>query len=117
MPKDVSYHEAAIQYNDELAEFAGDLATKLKHAEVARWSRAVQKQHEFHADRHKKALHKLKHEEKGAVENTEDGGEDRVVDDENVPPITGVLSDPFKLKASQDTSQDAAPVANQGQEV
>ena len=56
MQKDASYHKSAIQYNEELADFAGALADRLEHEEVARWARAVSKQHRFHAERHKKAF-------------------------------------------------------------
>ena len=58
--KDASYHEAAIRYNESLAEHADQLATELQHEEVARWSRSVAKQHRFHAGRHRKALEKLR---------------------------------------------------------
>lgn len=83
MLKDRSYHESAIQYNEELAEFAEGLAERIEHEEVARWSRSVAKQHRFHAGRHKKALQKLDTQSVKTVD-TEDGGEDRVLDDERV---------------------------------
>lgn len=57
--KDASYHQAAIQYNDELADFAEDLSARINHEEVARWPKSVSKQHRFHAGRHRKALEKL----------------------------------------------------------
>lgn len=59
MDKNISYHTSAIQYNEELANFAELLAERLEHEEVARWARSVSKQHRFHAGRHKKALSKL----------------------------------------------------------
>lgn len=83
MQKDRSYHEAAIQYNEEIETFANELATRLQHEEVARWARSVAKQHHFHAGRHKKALAKFDNQDVDTV-NTEDGGEDRVFDDEKV---------------------------------
>lgn len=83
MLKDASYHEAAIQYNGELAEFAEKLADRLKHPEVERWARSVAKQHRFHEGRHKKALDKIERQQTKSVD-TEDGGEDRVLDDEHV---------------------------------
>jgi rubrerythrin len=83
MQKDRSYHEAAIQYNEELEEFAAELAERLQHEEVARWARSVSKQHHFHAGRHKKALAKFDSQSVDTVD-TEDGGEDRIVDDERV---------------------------------
>lgn len=80
--KDESYHQSAILYNEELATFADDLAGKIESEEVARWSRSVAKQHRFHAGRHKKALDKIRKSLAKTV-NTEDGGEDVVID-ENV---------------------------------
>jgi len=59
MQKDQSYHESAILYNEELAEFAENLAPTLEHAEVQKWCTAVGKQHRFHAKRHRSALNKL----------------------------------------------------------
>lgn len=59
MPKDVSYHKAAVRYNEELAIFAEDLADTLENEEVQRWCRSVSKQHKFHAGRHKRALDNL----------------------------------------------------------
>jgi hypothetical protein len=87
MQKDRSYHEAAIKYNEELAEFAEDLSDRLKDEfgdkEPVRWALSVAKQHRFHAGRHEKALKKLENQNVKTV-NTEDGGEDRVVEDERV---------------------------------
>ena len=68
MQKDASYHRSAIQYNEELAEFAESLAGDLEDPEVARWSMSVSKQHRFHAGRHRKALAKLQTEEQGLKE-------------------------------------------------
>lgn len=80
MQKDASYHEAAIKYNEELADFAQELSGRLENEEVSKWSRAVSKQHKWHAGRHKRALAKILNRGKGAVENTEDGGEDQALD-------------------------------------
>lgn len=82
MQKDVNYHESAVEYNDELAKFADSLAGRLEHPEVQRWCRSVAKQHKFHAGRHQKALRKLQEQEDGSTVETEDGGEDVVIDDE-----------------------------------
>jgi hypothetical protein len=83
MQKDASYHKAAVYYNSELAKRAEDLVDELEHDEVRRWARSVGKQHRFHEGRHKKALQKI--ESGGAkTAETEDGGEDRVVDDERI---------------------------------
>lgn len=59
MQKTEAYHQAAIQYNEGLAEAAEDLAPSLEHEEVKKWCIAVGKQHRFHAKRHKSALNKL----------------------------------------------------------
>lgn len=83
MQKDASYHKSAIEYNEEIAEFTEKLAERLEHEEVQRWSRSVARQHRFHAGRHQKALDKLQSSSAETV-NTEDGGEDRVVEDERV---------------------------------
>lgn len=73
MEKDATYHESAIQYNEELADFANKLSKRLKHEEIARWSRAVAKQHNFHAARHKRALRKVVSEK--AAQETETSSE------------------------------------------
>jgi hypothetical protein len=80
MQKDASYHESAIRYNEEIAKFAEDLEPTLEHDEVKRWSRAVAKQHRFHAGRHKKALNKLQSSDQdNEVEDAPEPGP--VVDD------------------------------------
>ena len=84
MPKDAAYHRSAIQYNDELANFASALAVRLDNPTVAGWARAVENQHRFHSSRHQNALRKLEGKGVGAVVNTEDGGEDRAIVDHDV---------------------------------
>lgn len=84
IPKDASYHRSAVMYNEELAAFAEELSTRLPHEEVARWARSVSKQHKFHAGRHKKALAKLAQNSDTKSVETEDGGEDHIVEDERV---------------------------------
>lgn len=59
MQKTPAYHEAAIQYNEGLAEAAEDLAPSIEHDEVKKWCVSVGKQHRFHAKRHRSALNKL----------------------------------------------------------
>lgn len=59
MQKDQAYHQAAIKYNEGLAEYAETLAPTLEHEEVRKWCTAVGKQHRFHAKRHRLALNKL----------------------------------------------------------
>lgn len=56
MQKDATYYRSAIQYNEELSDFARGLADRLENPEVARWARSVSKQHKFHARLHKKSL-------------------------------------------------------------
>lgn len=80
--KDLSYHESAVRYNEELYKFAEELAKTIDHPEPKRWCLSVAKQHKFHFGRHQKALKNLRNEAEGAVVNTEDGGEDTVLDDE-----------------------------------
>lgn len=58
-----AYHEAAIIYNEVLAECAEELAPKLEHDEVRRWCTAVGKQHRHHAKRHRLALKKFINQE------------------------------------------------------
>lgn len=82
--KDASYHEAAIQYNESLAGHAEDVAKELDHPEVARWSRSVAKQHRFHAGRHRKALEKIQSKTGPKTVETEDGGEDAVIDETSI---------------------------------
>lgn len=64
--RDPSYYESAIRYNEELAKFAADLAPTIEHEEPRRWCLSVAKQHRFHANRHKKALDKLRAKLKSA---------------------------------------------------
>lgn len=85
MDKNISYHKSAIQYNEELADFAEALAGKLEHEEVARWALSVSKQHRFHAGRHKKALAKMQHNGTGV--DTDDS-------DDSVSEISPAFSTP-----------------------
>lgn len=78
--KDRSYHESAVTYNQELAELAEDLTERVDHPTVRQWCQSVAKQHRFHEDRHRKALVKLD-THGGKTVNTEDGGEDRVIEE------------------------------------
>jgi hypothetical protein len=75
MQKDISYHQSAIQYNEELADFAEDLSKRLENAEVAKWAQSVSKQHRFHAGRHKKSLANI---EDGNVPGVETNNEKTV---------------------------------------
>lgn len=100
MQKDQSYHEAAIAYNEGLAEFAENLAPTLGHEEVRKWCTAVGKQHRFHAKRHQSALNKiLLRQPAEEVEHVADGldvpepaVEEEVVVERKVTP-SPVLSD------------------------
>lgn len=105
MLKDASYHQAAIQYNGELAKFAEDLADELGHPEVERWARSVAKQHRFHEGRHQKALDKIERHQAKTV-NTEDGGEDTTVEEH-------VSTSPSTTPDTPDATQAAQPVENQ----
>lgn len=100
MPRDVSYHKAAIQYNDELADFAEDLANRLEHEEVARWSRAVVKQHRFHSKCHNDALTQLE------APKEETSPEKDSVGDAHTDP------DPVYGNLTPDATQAAEPVEN-----
>lgn len=109
MSKDASYHEAAVFYNEQLAIRAEELVTEIgeKFGEVDpyRWARSVGKQHRFHEGRHKKALDKIRRGEK-TVE-TEDGGEDRVVDDTRVvhkSSVDGEFVSAAEAKENPDTT-------------
>lgn len=74
MQKTEAYHEAAIQYNEGLAEAAEKLAPTLEHDEVKKWCIAVGKQHRFHAKRHRSALSKLQTKQEATpVEAIRDG--------------------------------------------
>jgi hypothetical protein len=71
MPKDASYHKAAIRYNEELAVFADNLSSKLENDEIQRWARSVSRQHKIHAGHHRKALKRLKNSLRGRRKNQE----------------------------------------------
>lgn len=64
MTKNAIYHESAVLYNEEFVEFSNNLADRVEDPEIKRWCRAIAKQHEYHADRHKRALRKMEREEK-----------------------------------------------------
>lgn len=69
-----AYHEAAIIYNEVLAECAEELAPTLEDEEVRKWCTAVGKQHRFHAKRHRLALKKfIAREDAPPVEVVPDG--------------------------------------------
>lgn len=116
MQKDATYHKAAIQYNDELADFAATLAERLGHHVVAGWCRSVEKHHRFHSSRHRIALEKLSEREAGAVENTEDGGENRVIavdrhpesetiPESETPQAQGDIKAPFLVKQNEEKNE------------
>lgn len=79
--KDQSYHEAAVSYNKQLFEHAKEVAETIDHPIIRKWCLAVANQHKFHLGRHEKALKKLEGQSTGSVVDTEDGGEDTVIDD------------------------------------
>lgn len=124
--RDASYHESAIVYNDALAEFAKELSSRIEHPEVARWPLAISKQHEFHAERHRNSLAKLKQrEENPAIEvvtvpeptagievtTVPEPEEQPEVVREDVPKATGNALSPFELakarRAEQEEGQNA----------
>lgn len=71
MPKDATYHESAVIYNEEMAEFAGSLAERddIKDPEVKRWCRGIAKQHGFHLEQHQMALERLQKTQKKGPKN------------------------------------------------
>lgn len=86
MQKDQAYHEAAIDYNEGLAESAEQLVDTLGHEEVQRWCRAVAKQHRFHAKRHQSALDKLLAQDAGdAPQTVPEVAEETSADVEQIP--------------------------------
>jgi hypothetical protein len=60
MQKNVTYHSSAILYNEMLAEGAREAAEKVEHPVVKGWCTGIANQHDFHAERHRRALEKLK---------------------------------------------------------
>lgn len=101
MQRTASYHRAAIQYNEKLAEYAGDLAEKLEHEEVRRWCRSVSKQHVFHARRHQRALDRI--ENKKSKDN---GAEASEVSPEPTSPPVESSPDPEKAAEPVESSPD-----------
>lgn len=59
MQKNVSYHESAIQYNEQLALEAEKQEQLVEHPEVKKWCRSVARQHRFHEKRHRASLAKM----------------------------------------------------------
>lgn len=82
--KDAWYHQAAITYNEELAEHAEELSSRLNHPVISKWCDSVAKQHRFHLSRHRKALAKLERMQDGSTVETEDGGEDLVISEKTI---------------------------------
>ena len=90
MQKDQAYHEAAIAYNEGLAEYAENLVPTLGHEEVRKWCTAVGKQHRFHAKRHRSALNKILLKQKPEiVEALADGLDVQVPPDSDVVTVEG----------------------------
>lgn len=59
MQKNVTYHSSAVLYNEMLEERAREAAEKVEHPVVKKWCISIANQHEFHANRHRRALAKL----------------------------------------------------------
>lgn len=75
------YHEAAVIYNNDYAEFAFAKAEEYDHPVMKKWSTSIAKQHQFHARRHERALAKLKNASSGIPEDLTGGSlEDLVVE-------------------------------------
>ena len=109
MQKDQAYHEAAILYNEGLAEFAETLAPKLKHEVVQKWCVGVGKQHRFHAKRHRSALNKILLKQKpDIVESIADG-----LDVQNEPEIgveTVVVDEPVEMRVSTSSVDEVTEI-------
>ena len=56
----VEYHEAAIDYNEKMAETAEGLVDTVEHDVIKRWCTSIGKQHRYHANLHRRALNRLK---------------------------------------------------------
>lgn len=56
----IEYHEAAVDYNEKMAETAEGLADSLEHDIIKRWCVSIGKQHRYHANLHRRALNRLK---------------------------------------------------------
>lgn len=70
MQKGKTYHEEAVIYNKELADFAEELSKRLEHETIKHWCTVVWKQHRFHERRHTAALAKLETDKGYAQEDT-----------------------------------------------
>lgn len=124
MPKDASYHKAAIRYNEELAVFAENLSKKLENDEIKRWCRSVSRQHKVHAGHHRKALKRLKNsfrgrknQEKNVTENAPKTIEQEQADfaaqmeaQENEPQQATPDAEPTESRPESDQPLDAPPV-------
>jgi hypothetical protein len=67
--KDISYYEDAIVYNTMVGDAAREALETVKDPIIKKWCRAVAKQHDFHLDRHQRALDRMRAgEDPGEIE-------------------------------------------------
>lgn len=59
MQDTIQYHEDVIKYNEILAKSAAEAEAAVENETVKKWCVGIRKQHEAHANRHKRRLNAL----------------------------------------------------------
>lgn len=59
MAKDISYHQAAVEYNKVMQEAARGLVESIQHPLIKKWCLSIARQHEFHGKKHQRSVDRL----------------------------------------------------------
>lgn len=108
----LSYHEAAIEYNQRFVELAEKLSEELDHAVVKQWCASIAKMHKWHLVRHKNSLRRLnKSKRRGspAVEETVTSAEPELHE------VEPTLEDAQKTFAAQFEEREVSRDAGSGE--
>lgn len=107
MAKDATYHRSAVLYNEGFMKFARDMADKVDHEDIKQWCLSIANQHEFHLERHRKALEKM---EKNVSETPDNDPTPTAPEPvENVPEPEQA---PDPVEAAPNPEQTPEPVEN-----
>lgn len=62
MSKDLAYHEAVVDYNQQFAEFAEQVVDSIEEPTVKKWCASIARQHRVHERRHRRIVERLTEE-------------------------------------------------------